>query len=70
MKKVYRLPEKGMLAGICAGLGELFSIDPTIIRLGVTFVCILTGVFPMVGAYAVGWIIIPEKEEINENGTD
>jgi len=60
MKKIYRSKTDEKLAGICGGLGELLSIDSTIIRLGVVFATIVTGFLPMIFTYIIGWIIIPE----------
>ncbi|MFA4839202.1 MAG: PspC domain-containing protein [Candidatus Neomarinimicrobiota bacterium] len=60
MKKIYRSKTDEKLAGICGGLGELLSIDSTIIRLGVVFATIVTGFLPMIVTYIIGWIIIPE----------
>jgi len=60
MKKIYRSKTDEKLAGICGGLGEMLSIDSTIIRLGVVFATIITGFFPMIVTYIIGWIIIPE----------
>jgi phage shock protein C len=59
MKKLYRSRKDFQLAGICGGLGEMFSVDPTLIRLALVFLCIVTGILPLVVAYIVGWIIIP-----------
>ncbi len=75
MKKLYRVNNNKKIAGICGGIGEIFSIDPTIVRLAFIFVCILTEVFPLIAAYAIGWFIIPEKSQIemqedNRNSTD
>ena len=50
-----------MIAGICGGLGELFEIDPTLIRLGLVFIGLATGIVPLVIAYIIGWIIIPQN---------
>lgn len=61
MKKIYRSTRDHYLAGICGGLGEMFNIDPTIIRLGVVFVTVITGVFPLVITYLIGWMIVPEE---------
>nr|MBC8492134.1 PspC domain-containing protein [Candidatus Neomarinimicrobiota bacterium] len=33
MKKIYRSTTDQKIAGICGGLGEMFNIDPTVIRL-------------------------------------
>jgi phage shock protein C len=59
MKKLYRSKNDKMIGGICGGVGERFSIDPTLIRLAVVFVGVASCILPMVAAYIVGWIIIP-----------
>ena len=59
MKKIYRSQKDKKIAGICGGLGEMFSIDPTLIRLAVVFIGLATGMLPIIVAYIVGWIIIP-----------
>jgi len=61
MKRLYRSKEDKKIAGICGGLGELFSIDPTLIRLGFVFVGLVTAIVPIIVTYIVGWIIIPIK---------
>jgi phage shock protein C len=63
MKKIYRSKKDKMIAGICGGLGEMFEIDPTLIRLGLVFIGLVTGIVPLVIAYILGWIIIPENPE-------
>ncbi len=60
MKKIYRSTTDVKIAGICGGLGEMFGIDPTIIRLLTIFATIATGVAPLLITYAIGWVIIPE----------
>ncbi|MCH7730979.1 MAG: PspC domain-containing protein [Candidatus Marinimicrobia bacterium] len=57
MKRLYRNKKDAKLAGVCAGLGDYFDIDPVIVRL----VFLLTifwgaGIF----AYLIAWIIVPE----------
>ncbi len=59
MKKIYRSQKDKMIAGICGGLGEMFEIDSTLIRLALVFIGLATGVLPIIVAYIVGWIIIP-----------
>jgi phage shock protein C len=63
MKKLYLSKKDKMLAGICAGIGEMLDVDPTIIRLAFVFIGIATAIFPLVIAYIIGWIIIPENPE-------
>jgi phage shock protein C len=60
MKKIYRSQTDKVFAGICGGLGEMLSIDPILIRLGLVFIGVATGVLPTLVTYAVGWIIIPQ----------
>lgn len=57
MKRFCRNKKDAKLAGVCAGLGDYFDIDPVIVRL----VFLLTifwgaGIF----AYIIAWIIVPE----------
>lgn len=51
-----------MVAGICGGVAEYAEIDPTIVRLVVVFVAIITGVFPALLVYVLGAFIIPEQK--------
>lgn len=48
-----------MLAGICGGLGEYFSVDATLLRLFWLLIVIFTGVFPGVIAYVLAIFVIP-----------
>lgn len=59
MKKLYRSDEGKMIAGVCAGIGEYFSIDPTVVRLGfIIFACMGgSGIL----AYIIASVIIPVK---------
>lgn len=57
-------PQKGRLvAGVCAGLGDYFGIDPNFIRLVFAALTIFGGAG--VAAYLVAWLIIPEEGEGN-----
>jgi len=59
VKRLYRSRTDRMIAGICGGLGEMFSIDATLIRLIFALVALFTvGTAALV--YILGWIIIPE----------
>jgi len=75
MKKIYRSEKDKKIAGICGGLGEMFSIDSTLVRLAVVFIGLVTGILPIIIAYIVGWMIIPvgpsqqEREEDQKIGT-
>lgn len=55
-RKLYRSSSNKMVCGVCGGLGEYFSVDPTIIRLvWALLACSGTGLL----AYLIAAIIIP-----------
>jgi phage shock protein C len=57
-KRLYRLNEGKMIAGVCAGLAEYLNIDPTVIRL----IWALIGLSGAgVVAYLIAALIIPVK---------
>ena len=60
MQRIYRSRTDQKIAGICGGLGEMFDIDPTLVRLAAVFAAIATGVLPLLITYFVGWWIIPD----------
>jgi phage shock protein C len=66
MKKLYRSTENKKIAGIFGGLGEIFNIDPTLLRLIFVFIGLVTAVIPLALAYLVGWIIIPKGKGSSE----
>ena len=62
-KKLYRSVRDRKISGICGGIAEALSIDPTIVRLVVLFALLITGVVPVLVGYIVGTLIIPEKPD-------
>jgi phage shock protein C len=61
VKRLYRSREERMLAGVCGGLGNYFTVDPTLVR-------VLFVLFGLVGgggilAYLILWILIPLEPE-------
>ena len=60
-RQLYRSRDDRMIGGICAGLGEFFGIDPTIMRLIFVFGVIFFG-FPgaLVLIYIAMLLVVPE----------
>lgn len=59
-KRLYRSKDR-IIAGVCGGIGEYIDIDPTVVRLiwvVLTLMSLGTGII----AYAVAWIVMPEKK--------
>jgi phage shock protein C len=61
VEHLYRSSSQRMIAGICGGFGEYFSIDPTIVRVIFVLVTIATGFILGIVAYLVLWLIIPRQ---------
>jgi signal transduction histidine kinase len=55
-----RDPDNGVVAGICAGLGERLGVDPILLRVAVLVLAIATAGLVAAG-YAIAWLVIPEK---------
>lgn len=60
-KRIYRSRTDKIVAGICGGLGEYFSIDPVIIR--IIFIILLLSVGSGILIYLIAWIVIPLEPE-------
>jgi len=59
IKRLYRSQEDRMIGGVCGGLAEYLSVDPTLIRL-LYILFALTGGSGVL-AYLIMLVIIPEK---------
>ncbi|KKW19835.1 MAG: Phage shock protein C [Parcubacteria group bacterium GW2011_GWA2_51_10] len=64
MKKLYRLPHEGTVAGVIAGFADYFGIDVTILRVLFVLFVLVTGIFPGVIAYILAIFIMPVKRPI------
>ncbi|MFW6137564.1 MAG: PspC domain-containing protein [Spirochaetota bacterium] len=62
MRKLYRSRSCRLIAGICGGIAQAYSIDPTLVRLAFVFLALATGIAPLVITYIIGWIVIPEEK--------
>ena len=58
--KFYRLPHKGMLSGVCAGIADSYSINPALIRI-ILILLVLSGIFPVIFAYFCSHLCFAKK---------
>ncbi len=65
MKKIRRSRNDKVIAGLCGGVGEILSVDPTLVRLVCVFLCVVSGILPLLVTYIVGWIIVPEDTSVD-----
>ncbi len=58
-KRLYRLREGRVVAGVCAGIAAYFGIDPTLVRLAFALFTVFGGAGILL--YLCAWIVIPEE---------
>lgn len=63
-KRIYRSETDKVIGGVCGGLGEYFSVDPTWIRILFVLSIFANGIGLI--AYIIGWIVIPSRRETVE----
>jgi phage shock protein PspC (stress-responsive transcriptional regulator) len=63
-RRLYRLPEGAMLAGVCNGIAAYVNIDPTLVRLAFVLLTLLWGTGVLV--YVVMAIVVPEARSPEE----
>jgi len=49
-----------MIGGVCAGLGDFFGIDPTLVRLGFVLGSLLGWAGALVIIYIIMMVVVPE----------
>lgn len=59
-RKLYRTRTNRMIAGVCGGLGEYLSIDPTFVRLFFVLLALSNGIGVLV--YFLMWILVPPED--------
>ena len=64
-KPLTRSTSNRMIAGVCAGLGEYFHIDPTIVRL-LFVLAFFTGFGGIAIVYLIMALVIPEQAQVSE----
>jgi phage shock protein C len=62
MKKLYLSTTDKKILGVCGGIAETYDIDPTLLRLVLVFLTLVTFVAPLVVTYIVAGIIMPRKQ--------
>jgi phage shock protein C len=68
-RQLYRARDNRMIGGICAGLGEYFNIDPTLIRLTFVFFSLIGFAGAMLIAYLVMLMVVPEEPLLTATST-
>jgi len=67
-KRLFRSEDNKILAGICGGLGEYFTIDPTLIRLLFVLAAIFGGSGILI--YILLWVLLPKESNLSQTASD
>jgi phage shock protein C len=59
VKRLYRSGKDKILGGVCGGIGEYLSVDPTLIRLLWILISLAYGMGILL--YIIMWIIVPRN---------
>ena len=63
-RRLYRIHEGSMIAGVCNGIGAYLNIDPTLVRLGFVLLTVFGGAGVVV--YLVMALVVPEARSPEE----
>jgi phage shock protein C len=64
LRALRRIPERGIIAGVCAGICEYFDWNVKLLRAILVVAFIFSGFFPIVVVYLVLWYVMdPVKPE-------
>ena len=55
-----RIPQRGWIAGVCAGVAEYFDWNVRLLRLILVVTFLASGFFPIVVVYLVLWYVLEE----------
>jgi len=58
-RRIYRSKNDKVIAGVCGGIAQYFSIDPVWIRLAAVLLVLADGIGVIL--YIIAWILIPEN---------
>lgn len=60
-RKLQRSTSNKMIAGVCAGIGKYFNLDPTIIRVLYVLMVFFAGFGILL--YLILWLVIPGESQ-------
>lgn len=63
-KRLTRSRNDRMLAGVCGGIAEYLNMDPTLVRVLVVVIALVTAAFPVLIIYLIMMMVIPEAPRV------
>ncbi|MCI4647809.1 PspC domain-containing protein [Phaeodactylibacter sp.] len=53
--------DQAVIGGVCAGIADYYSWDPTNVRLFYVLLSVLSAAFPGLLVYVLLWLFMPER---------
>jgi phage shock protein C len=60
-KRLVRIRQGRLVAGVCTGLGRYFGVDANLVRLAFGVLTVFYGLGIL--GYLIAWVILPEEDE-------
>jgi phage shock protein PspC (stress-responsive transcriptional regulator) len=60
-KRLYRIRDGRLVAGVCAGIAAYFGVDPTLVRLAFVLLTVFGGIGILL--YLGAWLVIPDETD-------
>ncbi len=60
-ERLKRLPSKGMISGVCAGIADYFEWGRSATRILYVLFSIFSAAFPGLLIYIILWIVLPKR---------
>ena len=67
VKRLYRSKDNRIIAGVLGGIGEYLNVDPVVVRVIYIIFMAMSGFFPLILAYILLLLVIPEKPETQKH---
>ncbi|MHC4167218.1 MAG: PspC domain-containing protein [Planctomycetota bacterium] len=64
MKKLYLSCKDRKIFGVCGSIAEVYELGPTMVRSAAVFLCMATGIIPLVVTYYVAYKIMPKEPPV------
>ena len=58
-KRLYRIRDGRIVAGVCTGLAAYLGVDPTLVRLAFALLTVFGGIGVLL--YLGAWVVIPDE---------
>ncbi|NRD73466.1 envelope stress response membrane protein PspC [Shewanella sp. VB17] len=60
-RTLYRIPQSGKIAGVCAGIADYFNFETWLVRVAAASIFLLGGGGPVLFIYILLWVILDAK---------